>query len=258
MRSISRFFILSALTALCACSSSQVSRKDITRLENSVNDLRGYQAEQTTQISALQTQIQRLNGRLEELDHSISRRGSMMPQNPPYGAPSYQSDSMGEAQSAPELSAPPRPRASTPPAVVPVNLLEDDELLVRKLPTNVGRTFAEALEKIREGSFRESLPLLQQLVQIGERSEWTPNVLFWLGVTYDGLGEDRNALRAYNDLLVQYPRNKRAAMALSRQATVLARSGDKKTAQLLQKKLLNEYPDSPEAAKAKEDLKRSQ
>ena len=38
---------------------------DIRRLQSSMNDLRAFQAEQTTKISALDTQVRQMSGRLE-------------------------------------------------------------------------------------------------------------------------------------------------------------------------------------------------
>lgn len=242
-----KILVIFVAVLLSACSSQ--NKKEVSRLDSGISDLRNYQAEQTTQISALQSQLHRLQGRVEELEYLLKKRGQM-------AAPS--ADSMapnaGASQGYGQQAEAPRPKP-VPPSVVPLSALEDDETFARSLPANPSRNFSQALLRIREGNFRESLTLLQQMIQAGERSEWLPNVLFWLGVTYEGLGEEKNALRAYNDVVVQFPRHKRVPLALYRQAGALKAMGDSKSSALFLKKIITDYPDSPEAARARDELK---
>lgn len=253
MRFSAVFMSLLTLLLLSSCSSSQPTKKDITRLDSALADVRSFQAEQTNQITSLQSQIHRLAGKIEELEYVLKRRGQMaagadtdMGAGTPPGAG-------GEAGGSENV----RPGSkAVPPSIVPLAPLEDDENFARSLPANAGRILGTALARIREGNFRDALTSLQQMVQQGERAEWTPNVLFWLGVTYDGLGEDKNALRAYNDLIVQFPRHRRTPLAILREADALKRLGDAKSATLLLRKLITDYPDSSEAMRAKEELKK--
>ena len=245
---------LLALLLLSSCSSSQAYRKDNARLESSLANVRSFQAEQTNQINTLQSQIQRLSGRIEELEYVLKRRGQMagggdMPGGVSGGAPGTAGLPADPAIVNPGTKP-------LPPSMVPLAPLEDDENFARSLPANPSRLLTQALGRIRQGNFQDSLTLLQQMVQQGERSEWLPNVLFWLGVTYDGLKEDRNALRSYNDLVVQFPRHRRVPLALLRQADVLKRLGDSKNATLLLRKVLTDYPDTSEGDRAREELKK--
>jgi len=259
MRKIGFSVIALGLVVVSGCAPSQTYRKDTARLENSISDLRSYQAEQTTQISTLQSQIHKLSGKVEELEYLIKRRTQS-----PYGQVEGQGvgpGGMGGVDSAQGYNPSSTGVLSgglkaVPPSIVPLAPLEDDETFAKTLPANASRVLSQALSKVREGNFQESLSFLQQLIQQGEKTEWSPNVLFWLGVTYDGLGEDKNALRAYNDLIVQFPRHKRIPLALYRQSQNLQRLGDKKSANLLLRKIVSEYPDTSEGTRAKEDLKK--
>ncbi len=239
------------LILLTSCSSSQPTKRDITRLDSALADVRGFQAEQTNQLNSLQSQVHRLSGKIEELEYVLKRRGQMSAGGGTDigGAASTGMTTGGAPDMRPGLKA-------VPPSIVPLAPLEDDENFSRSLPANAGRTLGAALARVREGNFRDALTLLQQMVQQGERAEWTPNVLFWLGVTYDGLGEDKNALRSYNDLIVQFPRHRRTPLAILRQADALKRLGDAKSATLLLRKLVADYPDSNEAMRAREELKK--
>jgi TolA-binding protein len=79
--------------------------------------------------------------------------------------------------------------------------------------------------------------------------------LFWEGVAFDGLHDDRQALRAYAEVVSRYPKSQRAPSSLLRQASVLVRLGDPKAARLSLQKLLDDYPRAPEAAIAKDKLR---
>ncbi|NMC64159.1 MAG: tetratricopeptide repeat protein, partial [SAR324 cluster bacterium] len=201
----------------------------------------------------------KLSGKVEELEYLIKRRTQS-----PYGQVEGQGVGPGglggsggvQGYNSSNMEATGGGVKAVPPSIVPLAPLEEDETFAKTLPANASRVFSQALSKIREGNFQESLSSLQQLIQQGEKTEWSANVLFWLGVTYDGLGEDKNALRAYNDLIVQFPRHKRVPLALYRQSQNLQRLGDKKSANLLLRKIVGEYPDTSEGARAKEDLKK--
>ena len=91
-----------------------------------------------------------------------------------------------------------------------------------------------------------------------EQTSSTPKAsvpLFWQGVAFDGLSDNRGALKAYSEVVSRYPKSNRAPSALYRQSLVFVRLGDKKTATLSLRKLLDDYPKSPEAAMAKDKLK---
>lgn len=222
------------LLCVSGCAAGQLDAK-VKRLETSMGDIRGFQAEQTSQISNLQTQVRQLTGRLEELEFSQNKR-------------------IGTEVSDLKRDLSTLKRRVPPPANVPVAPLEEDEAMADRLGDPVGPQFADALLKLRSGSYSDALTSFQALLQGSSGSEWAPNVLFWLGVTYDGLGETRNSLSEYNDLVTQYPSHRRAPLSLIRQASVFMKLGDKDTATLTLKKLISDYPNSVEASQAKERL----
>ncbi len=210
--------------------------KKVSRLERNVTDLRALQAEQTESINSLDSQIKLLAGRLEELEFSQNRKlGSDL-------------SALKEDLSALRKRVP-------PPAGVPVAELEADEGWARELPEETGRIFLDGLALIREGKFADAAPLLDNAVEQSQSTGKAGVVLFWQGVAYDGLLDNRSALRSYAEVVGRYPKSHRAAASLLRQSDVFVRLGDKKTAQLSLKKLVEDYPKSPEAVEAKDKLK---
>lgn len=223
--------------ALGGCAGGYKSlRQDVRRIDKNVSDLRNFQAEQTSEIAALQTELRNLVGRVEELEYlQRARLGSDI---------SQLKNNLSSLQQ------------KEPPAIVPMPTLEADEQLARRLPrVEVGTSFADALAKIRQGAFSEALPLLQRAYEKNFGEEGTVEIVFWRGVAYEGLGENRRALEAYGQMITDFPEHPRKALALLRQGSVFIRLGDFRTAELSFRKLIGEYPRSPEASQAKQRLK---
>lgn len=220
-----------------ACSNPmQRFRQDIDRNEQAISDLRSYQAEQAVQVESLRNEIRSLTGRLDVIEHrSTSTIGSDI-------------TSLREDLSSLKLRVP-------PPAIVPVDELEADEVLVRSLPEDIQKLFSDGLTKVRAGNFEFAVPVLRNALDLSYGKDWSANVIFWLGISYEGLSDSRNALASYNEIATRFSKHPRAPLALYRQSEVLVRLGDKATAKLSLRKLSTDYPKSKEAALAKERLK---
>ena len=229
------FTSLGVLLCVSGCSVYNLDSK-VVRLERSVSDLRALQSEQTEALNSLDSQIKLIAGRLEELEFAQNKK-------------------MGSDLSAlkDDLSAL-RKRIPPPPGV-PLAELEADEVWADKLADETKRVFLDALAMLREGKYADAVPLLENAADQARSNGQAGPVLFWLGVTYDGLSDNKAALRSYAETVSQYPKSHRAPASLGRQAEVFVRLGDNKTAQLSLKKMIEDYPKSPEAVEAKSRLK---
>jgi TolA-binding protein len=230
-----RVVFVAAVALLSGCVAPGVA-KDIDKLERSVSDLRAMQAEQTDVISALDSQLRALSGRVEEMEFAQTKR--------------FGSDLSALKEDISSLR-----RRVPPPAVVPIPELEADEAWASSLPAESAQVFTDGLSLLREGKFGDALPLLQSVLEQTSSSPKAAVPLFWQGVAFDGLSDNRGALKAYSEVVSRHPKSNRAASALYRQSMVFVRLGDKKTATLSLRKLLDDYPKSPEAAMAKDKLK---
>ncbi|MCO6431708.1 MAG: tetratricopeptide repeat protein [Deltaproteobacteria bacterium] len=225
------------LLALSACGESLSRLKqDINRLEQSISDVRGFQAEHTAQISELRSELRVVNGRLDEIQHS-------------------QTSSIGTDLSALKQDLSSIKRRVPPPPIVPADALEADETFVSNLPPDVAKLFGDALLEIRQANFSTSIPMLRSALDISYGRDWSANILFWLGVSYDGTDDNRNALASYNEVVSRFSRHERAPLALLRQSAVFVRLGDVQSAKLTLRKLVADYPKSKVVGTAKEKLK---
>lgn len=224
-----------SLLALVACADTG-SQLRVQRLEASLGDLRSFQAEQTTQISAMQSELRALQGRVEELEYVQNQR-------------------LGSTLSSLQQDLSTLRRRVPPPAIVPVPALEADESLAGTLPGEVGQRLSEALLRVREGKFDEALLLLQDVNRLAVGTPTAAVATFWGAVSFEGLAQFPRAVAAYNDVISQFPRHPRASLALLRQASVLIRLGDTNAAKLTLQKLIADYPRSSEATQARQRLK---
>jgi TolA-binding protein len=222
-------FVVFVATGCAPAAGDRLSR-DIARLERDIADLRAFQAEQTTRIAAAQAETRALFGRLEEVERIATQ-----------GRP-------GETSSQELIEA-------QLPAVVPAEALRNDEQFLSALPGNVRGPFGDGLSSIRGGDFSGAIPRLERALDLSAGQAFLPNILFWLGIAHEGLGDDGRALSAYHDFTTRFSRHELASQALLRQSLLFTRLGDSSAARLTLQKLVAEYPDSREATIARERLR---
>lgn len=210
---------------------------EVARLRSSLSDMRSLQAEQGAQLAQLQADVRGLQGKQEELEFVNTRH---------FG---------GEVASLKGEISSLKGRVP-PPAGVPARLLEGDEQEARALPSAVGSRLLEGFRLLREGKFLDAVPVFQSSLDAAGDGEGAATSLFWIGVAYDGVRDDRNALFAYNQVVTRFATSPRAPSALLRQAQVFDRLGDGSTAQVTLEKLQKDFPRSPEARVAQARLRR--
>jgi len=246
---------LCILIFLAGCSAGGQNgrvRSDLTRVEVGLQDLRSLQAEHAAQIAALEGQLRSVLAELERVQYAMPAGRTHAQQQAGIGQSDHREAHEGEGRSSGDLTRFP---TNVPPPIVPLGALEADEKITTQLPPEPGRILRNALIRVREGAYREALPLLDQGYQMSFGMEWQAHFMFWRAVCFDGMGDNPRALGAYHDLVSQHPRHERAALALLRQASVFVRLGDTDTARLTLQKLVADFPQSQEAQRARERLR---
>lgn len=222
--------LLISLFLFSGCVPSSFEQR-VRRLESSLNDIRSLEAEHNSQLSDLHHELRQLTGKTEELEYSTNQK--------------YGTDLDALKQDLSSLK-----RRVPPPANVPVQPLEEDEAISAKIGA---RQWSEGLLRLRAGNYTDALPVLQESQGL-VGAEFLANIFFWIGVTYDGMSDYKNALSTYNELVTKAPRSKRAPLTLIRLASVFEKLGDGKASQFTLQKLVHDYPDSPEAISMKSKL----
>lgn len=217
------------LVFILSCAPAHLEQ-GVTRLSRSIQDMRATQADQVAQITALNERISSLQGNVEDLSHKASSaRASVI--------------------------TPALPTVS-PPAIVPLSVLERDESLFINYPASIKSAFDEGFMQLRAGAFGGALPVFKSLSERTDLdTESKVSAIFWLGVTYDGLNEFRNSIASYGQIISGFPAHNKVPMSLLRQAGAVEKMGDSKAVDVILRKLIQDHPQSIEAKIANDRLK---
>jgi tol-pal system protein YbgF len=117
--------------------------------------------------------------------------------------------------------------------------------------------YEAAIELIqKDGEFTRGRKALQGFRQKYPDHELAVNASYWIGEAYYGEKQFENAILQFQDILKKHPQHNKAAAAQLKQALAFQSLGDRDTARVLMRKVVENYPGSPEAKKAQERLKK--
>lgn len=85
-------------------------------------------------------------------------------------------------------------------------------------------------------------------------SPYAPNALFWAGESFYAMGDYARAIKEYQNLVDKYPQDERVKAAIYKQGMGFSRLNKNDQAKLFFQKVLAEYPNTAEAAKAQARL----
>ena len=149
--SMKKISLISCLLLFSACVSTNTTN-EVLSLKRAVENLRTYQMEQSTELNRISEDLQKLRGTIEELEHykaqEIARNkaaqniGSTEMNIEPALASELQSDKITKGQGM--------------NAIVPEDLLKEDEIFASKQNIEFGREMLEMIENIKE----ENIPLM--------------------------------------------------------------------------------------------------
>ena len=240
---------ISFLFMFSACVSSNTTN-EVLSLKRAVENLRSYQMEQSTEMNRMSEDLQKMRGIIEELQHYkeqeiVNKRNSQSTLSP---------DMNIEPAIVSDLASDKITRGQGTNAIVPEELLKEDEIFASKQNIEFGREMLEMIENIKGNKFREALTITNDLMT-SATGEQQARVLFWQGICSDAIGNNKDALVAYNSLHTTFKTHKRTPIALYNQALVLLRLKDKEAAKLSLNTLVSEYPNSDYKEKAQKKLK---
>lgn len=123
-------------------------------------------------------------------------------------------------------------------------------------PAATLKAYESALGLFKAGKFKEAAAAFDKFVKANPDSDKSPDAQFWLGNSYDMLGDCKQVISSQQKLLAKWPKNSRAPDALAKIANCQADLGQKTEAQKTLKELVSKYPDSKAASAAKQQLKK--
>jgi tol-pal system protein YbgF len=178
-------------------------------------------------IDALEEEMRILSGRIEELEHSISRQ-------------QMQRDEYSEKREGIQLDKMPE-AARVPIAEVPQELPEDELYRVAK-------------QSYDDGDSDTARRQFQELIERFPKSQMAGNAQFWIGESFYRDKWYEKAILEYQKVIENYPGGNKVGGALLKQGFAFINLGDTANARLIFEELIRKFPDSNEAKIAKQKL----
>ena len=109
--------------------------------------------------------------------------------------------------------------------------------------------------KIEEyNRFASLLEDIQEFLKKHPKHDLNVNAMYWIGEALYGEKEYERAILQFQDVIQQYGEHPKAAAAMFKQALSFKSLGDNQNAKTTFQKLINNFPLSPEAEKAKQQI----
>jgi TolA-binding protein len=220
--------------------------------ENAILQRRIYHLE--TILEGQQEQLRRSGARssmdLEEIKDQISALYVLLEEE--QRAPAQRS--VRHSSTPTRTVIPVVPNTSSPPDSLPLNgggdaSFADSTAVSLPSPEEAYRQIYLDFSRMEyEIALEESEVFLREYP--GDRM--TEDVRYVRGECYLELNKEHDALREFSTILQDYPRGKKTPAVLLRMAITYDRTGDSELAQGVAGRLMREYPDSEEAAEARE------
>jgi len=158
------------------------------------------------------------------------------------------------------LPASPQPAQVTPVTPAPAPGVASAPPVVKAQPTPAGESASElydrALQKIREEQqFAAGRELMESFLKRYPSDPLAVNAAYWIGETYYAEKNYEKAILQFEDIIQKQGDHPKVASAMLKQALAFEASGDMATGKLLLNRVIERFPLSAEAARAKEKLK---
>ncbi len=117
--------------------------------------------------------------------------------------------------------------------------------------------YMEGLNLVREEKdFDKGLAVLREFLSHYPDHKLSDNAQYWIGEVYYARGDWEGAIVEFNKVIKNYPEGDKVPAALLKQAYSFEKLGAVKEARILLKKIIEDHPDSHEAALAKKHLEK--
>lgn len=115
--------------------------------------------------------------------------------------------------------------------------------------------YQKALDTFRAGEPAKSREMFNRFLELYPQHDLAANAHYWLGETFYAEKKFDQAILEFQQLIKDYPKKEKVPAAMLKQAMAFRELGDAKSSRYVLKKLMEQYPSTEEAQRAKERLK---
>jgi tol-pal system protein YbgF len=217
-----------------------------------VETLAGNQADFQAELDGLRVDLQSMQGRTgdqERINDELRQDLSMLRDELSLQVADHEQRlakldaGLAAASAVPPVVSPPPTTAVAPPVV--------------KTPAgeSAPELYDRALKKIREEQdFTAGRELMESFLKRYPEHDLAVNAAYWIGETYYAEKNYEQAILQFEEIIQKYGDHPKVASAMLKQALAFESTGDQATARLLLQRVIERYPLSDEAGKAKQKL----
>jgi tol-pal system protein YbgF len=225
-----------------------------------VNSVRSSLADTRANLQQLQREFGVLRERIEETRHQVARDGDQRVKDLE-GRVAKISETLKVQEAAlrsrdEELK---QLRESLQPAQNAVSSAAKSEVLVLDSATGesalVKKDYELGWQAMEKRDYRLAISRFKEFLKKHPKSNLADNAQYWIGESHYGLREFDQAIIEFDAVRRRYPQGDKVSAALLKQGYAFAELGEKVNARLLLQEVVEKFPETPEAARAKMRLK---
>ncbi len=219
-------------------------QRDLNVLKEKVEEVR-YQMDGRISQSSREggQRIKELEGRMAKIDDDLKAQGTLL---------------KAREEELRILQEAVRPGQGSKEATVSKGAEGSTGIAREKVPGEseaVRKDYEEAMKLLDRKDYKTAIARFRDFLKKFPKSDLADNAQYWIGESHYALKEFDQAILAFDEVERQYPNGDKVPAALLKQGFAFAELGDKVDARLILKKLMDRYPQSQEAVKAKQKLK---
>ena len=267
MRSRNHIFLLYCiLGALCGCATPAV-QSDISMLDKKVSQqkrdmqtVRQKQADLDERIDALQTELQRLRGGMEESKHYAQKASDdvlALREELATHIKKHDEDvnqlraAVGMSVTAPKDPTVLQPQ---PPGVQPATVAPPGDLVKVTGVPDPEELYNSAYSRLNQGDLQGARTEFKKFLELFPQTEYSDNAQFWVGECFYRDKKYEEAILEFEEVVKKFPQGNKVPDALLKQAFSFIAINDTNTAKQLLQKIITQYPASAQADLAKAKL----
>jgi tol-pal system protein YbgF len=272
---IRRVARVGAVLLVCGVAVGCATRADLLEQDRRV---RGMIAQQKKDLDQVKRELERIRA---DLDEGGGRRGkasddrisaleqriaamehpSTTPPPPPDATTPPGETPPPDAVPPPEPPAETAARTTPPPPPPPPDTSDEWRREVAQEQAAVGTLnvpekaeYEGILDGLAKKDCAKAVPQLNSMAANRKGSPLADNALYWAARCYAAKGDQNQAISKFYDVVTRYPKSDKAPTSLWLQGNLFLQIGDTPDARLALAKLIRDYPNSAEAAKARQKL----
>ncbi|MBI5740692.1 MAG: tol-pal system protein YbgF [Nitrospirae bacterium] len=214
--------------------------------EKNSAEMKAEREELTSKLRDMETALDDLKKKMSQLetaepsakqDEAKQEEGL---KGPDAGKTTEADTASGEGKAAEDISATQGPEKAEGPAETPKPDVKD--------------IYMTGYQAFKDGKTGEAREKLASVLKDYPDNEYADNARFWIAESYFKDGNYEDAILAYEELLKKNPRSAKVPDALLKQGLSFYSLKDEKTGKIILEKLIQDYPDSDQAAAAKKKI----